>query len=121
MSKPVLILWSILSFIVSGIFVFYGLMILQLEQLPTLSFIAAIIAFSYGLVTIFLLSQAWVKANNKLTRITTYIVVIMFIVQIILNLDVGIISGLEWAGLLIMALMLGINWLSVKYVNEYNN
>jgi hypothetical protein len=96
-------------------------MIFQLEQLPTLSFIAAIISFSYGLVTIFLLSQAWAKANKKLINITKYIVVIMLITQIILNLDVGIISGLEWSGLLVIGLMLCINWLSVKYVIEYKN
>ena len=100
---------------------FYGLMILQLEQLPALSLITAIIAFSYGLVTIYLLSQAWAKSNKKLVNFTKYIVLIMFIAQVILNLDVGMISGLEWAGLLVVALILSINWLSVKYVTEYNN
>ena len=119
MSKTILILWSVLSFIVSGLFIFYGLMIFQLEQIPTIAFYSAIVALCYGLFTIFVLSQSWINPNTRPPTITKYIVVMMFVIQMLLNFDVGIISGLEWVGLIVVALMLSINWLSVKYVSEY--
>ncbi|MEW8324535.1 MAG: hypothetical protein AB2606_17945 [Candidatus Thiodiazotropha taylori] len=121
MSKPTIILWSILSFIVSGIYVFYGLMMLQVEQLPALPFIAASMAFGYGLITIYLLSLAWTKADKSLVQITKYIAITMVVAQIVLTLDVGMISGLEWLGILIMSLMIGINWYSIKSVAEYHS
>ncbi|MCG8036366.1 MAG: hypothetical protein JAZ19_04960 [Candidatus Thiodiazotropha taylori] len=121
MSKPTIILWSILSFIVSGIYVFYGLMMLQVEQLPALPFIAASMAFGYGLITIYLLSLAWTKTDKSVVQMTKYIAVAMLVAQIVLTLDVGMISGLEWLGILIMSLMIGINWFSIKSVAEYHS
>ncbi|MCG7869369.1 MAG: hypothetical protein JAY74_23735 [Candidatus Thiodiazotropha taylori] len=121
MSKSTIILWSILSFIVSGIYVFYGLMMLQVEQLPALQFIAASMAFGYGLITIYLLSLAWTKTDKSLVKMTKYIAITMVVAQIVLTLDVGMISGLEWLGILIMSLMIGINWFSIKSVAEYHN
>ncbi|MCG7936423.1 MAG: hypothetical protein JAY68_17415 [Candidatus Thiodiazotropha taylori] len=121
MSKPTIILWSILSFIVSGIYVFYGLMMLQVEQLPALPFIAASMAFGYGLITIYLLSLAWTKTDKSLVQMTKYIVLTMLVVQIALTLVVGKASGIEWLGILIMSLMIGINWFSIKSVAEYRN
>lgn len=118
MSKPLLMLWSVLSFIVSGIFIFYGLLVFQLEQIPTIAFYTAVVAICYGLITIYLLSRTWAKPNKKYATFTKYLVVIMFVIQIILNFDVGMKSGLEWAGLIVMALMISINWLSVKFVSE---
>ncbi|MEW8499112.1 MAG: hypothetical protein AB2699_11420 [Candidatus Thiodiazotropha taylori] len=121
MSKPTIILWSILSFIVSGIYVFYGLMMLQVEQLPALPFIAASMAFGYGLITIYLLSLAWTKTDKSLVQMTKYIAVIMLVVQIALTLAAGKASGIEWLGILIMSLMIGINWFSIKSVSEYHS
>ncbi|MEW8208399.1 MAG: hypothetical protein AB2746_19940 [Candidatus Thiodiazotropha taylori] len=121
MSKPTIILWSVLSFIVSGIYVFYGLMMLQVEQLPALPFIAASMAFGYGLITIYLLSLAWTKTDKSLVQMTKYIVLTMLVVQIALTLVVGKTSGIEWLGILIMSLMIGINWFSIKSVSEYHS
>lgn len=121
MSKPTIILWSILSFIVSGIYVFYGLMMLQVEQLPALQFIAASMAFGYGLITIYLLSLAWTKTDKSLVQMTKYIALIMLVVQIALTLAAGKASGIEWLGILIMSLMIGINWFSIKSVSEYHS
>lgn len=119
MSKPILILWSILSFIISGMFVFNGLVILQSEHLSALSFIAAAITFGYGLATIYFLSQAWARPNKRSLQITRYFVIITFIAQVILTLDAGPNRGPGWEVLLVIALMLGINWLSIKKVTEY--
>ncbi|MCG8029344.1 MAG: hypothetical protein N0E59_18980 [Candidatus Thiodiazotropha taylori] len=121
MSKPTIILWSILSFIVSGIYVFYGLMMLQVEQLPALPFIVASMAFGYGLITIYLLSLAWTKTDKSLVQMTKYIALIMLVVQIALTLAAGKASGIEWLGILIMSLMIGINWFSIKSVAEYHS
>ncbi|MBW9270856.1 MAG: hypothetical protein K1566_14535 [Candidatus Thiodiazotropha sp. (ex. Lucinisca nassula)] len=121
MSKPTIILWSILSFIVSGIYVFYGLMMLQVEQLPALPFIAASMAFGYGLITIYLLSLAWTKTDKSLVQMTKSIATTMLVAQIVLTLVTGKASGLEWLGILIMSLMIGINWYTIKSVAEYQN
>ncbi|MBW9257664.1 MAG: hypothetical protein K1562_08560 [Candidatus Thiodiazotropha sp. (ex. Lucinisca nassula)] len=121
MSKPTIILWSILSFIVSGIYVFYGLMMLQVEQLPALPFIAASMAFGYGLITIYLLSLAWTKTDKSLVQMTKSIAITMLVAQIVLTLVTGKASGLEWLGILIMSLMIGINWYTIKSVAEYQN
>ncbi|MBV2090179.1 MAG: hypothetical protein KUF72_04775 [Candidatus Thiodiazotropha sp. (ex Ctena orbiculata)] len=121
MSKPTIILWSILSFIISGIYVFYGLMMLQVEQLPALPFIVASMAFGYGLITIYLLSLAWTKTDKSLVQMTKYIALTMLVAQIVLTLVTGKTSGLEWLGILIMSLMIGINWYSIKSVAEYHN
>ena len=119
MNKMVSVLWSILSLIVSGLFIFHGLMILQLEELPVIPLLTALVALGYGLITVYVLSQSWINPNHKLVTFTKYIVISMFIVQVALNLDVGMVSGLEWAGLLVVAVMLATNWLSVKYVVNY--
>ncbi|MCG7892965.1 MAG: hypothetical protein JAZ12_00780 [Candidatus Thiodiazotropha taylori] len=121
MSKPTIILWSILSFIVSGIYVFYGMMMLQVEQLPALPFIAASMAFGYGLITIYLLSLAWTKTDKSLVQMTKYIALIMLVVQIALTLAAGKAGGIEWLGILIMSLMIGTNWFSIKSVAEYHS
>lgn len=116
MNKTVLILWSISSLIVSGLFIFHGLMIFQLGELPLIPFMSALVAMAYGLSTVYLLSLSWIKPSQRLVTLSKYIVISMFIIQLALNLDVEMISGLEWAGLLIVALMLGTNWLTVKFV-----
>ena len=71
---------------------------------------------AYGLSTVYLLSLSWINPSQKLVTLTKYIVISMFIIQLALNFDVEMISGLEWAGLLIVAIMLGTNWLTVKFV-----
>ena len=121
MSKSLLMFWSVLSFMVSGIFIFYGLMIFQLEKIPTIAFYSSVVAICYGLTTIYLLSQTWAKPDKNYAEFTKYLVVIMFVIQTILNFDVSMTSGLEWTGLVVMALTLSINWLSVKFVSEKKN
>lgn len=101
---------------VSGLFIFHGLMIFQLGELPLIPFISALVAMAYGISTVYLLSLSWTKPSLRLVILTKYIVISMFIIQLALNLDVEMISGLEWAGLLIVAIMLGTNWLTVKFV-----
>jgi hypothetical protein len=121
MSKSLLIFWSVLSFIVSGLFIFYGLLIFQLEKVPAIAFYSSVVAICYGLTTIYLLSQTWAKPSKNYAKFTGYLVVFMFVIQTVLNFDVGMISGMEWTGLVVMALTLSINWLSVKFVSEHRN
>ena len=74
---------------------------------------------AYGLVTVYLLSLSWTKPGEKIVTITKNIVIAMLVIQIALNLDIATTGGFEWAGLLLLAIMLGTNWLAVKYVATY--
>lgn len=117
MSKPVLLLWCILSFLVSGLFIFYGLMLLQQKEIPEIDFFSAVVSLLYGVISIFLLAQTWAKPNEKYVTISKYVVLFMFFAHLILN--VAVTGGLELASLLIVTIMLTTNWVSVKYVTEF--
>lgn len=119
MSKTVLILWSVLSFIVSGMFISQGLFMFQEKTLSFAVFMSASVALSYGVITIFILSQSWANPSAKYATFTKYLVGLMFVNQLFFGPDVGKGDGPGLAGLAIMALMLSFNWLAIKYVAEY--
>lgn len=116
MSKTVLILWCVLSFFVSGLFIFYGLMLLQLKELSSIDFFSAIVSLIYGITSIYLLAQAWVNPDEKYVTISKYVVLIMFFIQLILN--IGITGGLELTTMTVVVVMLVTNWVSVKHVAD---
>ena len=119
MGKTVLILWSVLSFFVSGIFIFQGLLMLQAKTLPVNMLISALVALSYGIISIFLQSQNWKNPSPKYVTFTTYLVVLMFLNQLFFSSGAGMGKAAGLLGLSIIALMLATNWLAIKYVAKH--
>ena len=120
MSKTVLLLWSGLSFLVAGIFIFQGLLLFQAKGSPGSVIISALVVLSYGIITIFLQSQNWARPNPKYVKFTQYLIGLMFINHLFYSTGAGSKSpGL--IGLVIMAMMLATNWLAIKYVAEHKD
>ena len=119
MSKTVLILWSVLSLLVSGIFIFQGLLMFQSRANDFTGLISAVVVLSYGVITIFVQSLNWAKPARKFVTFTKYLVVLMFLNQFFFKS--GIVAGNKagLTGLAIVALMLAFNWLSFKFVAEH--
>lgn len=119
MSKTVLILWSALSFLVSGIFIFQGLMMFQARALPATGFISAMVVLSYGVITIFAQSQNWANPSQKYVTFIKYLVVLMFVNQLFFKSGIATGNSPGLVSLAIVALMLATNWLAIKYVAEH--
>jgi hypothetical protein len=119
MSKALLISWSVLSFIISGMFISQGLFMFQEKTLTFTVFMSGSVSLSYGVITIFILSQSWANPSAKYATFTKYLVGLMFVNQLFFGPDVGKADGPGLAGLAIMALMLGFNWLAIKNVTEH--
>lgn len=119
MSKTVLILWSVLSFLICGIFIFQGLLMFRSGANHFTGFISAAVVLSYGVITVFIQSQNWVNPSQKFVTFAKYLVVLMFLNQLFFKS--GIVSGNSagLSGLAIVALMLAVNWLSIKYVADH--
>ncbi|MCK5286951.1 MAG: hypothetical protein KAJ59_03985 [Thermodesulfovibrionia bacterium] len=109
------IILSIASVIVSFLFVFYGGRVITSEP-PTWIMIFGILTISYGLMSVILLLFAWTRGGNTLQRISIIGSIAFLIIFILGSLDVGMISELEWAGILIVVLMILINWFAIRKI-----
>ncbi len=121
MSAAKLIVWNILSIVVSVLFVFHGASLLVLGDTPAILILAGIVNVAYGAFSLILLALSWVKPRGVYARIILTSIFVLMVFQVVGSIDLGIISGLEFAGLLIVFVMLTCNWLSVKYVVQFKS
>jgi len=114
-------LLSIASFIVSCVFVFYGTGILLSEEVPKWIIAFAIVAAAYGFSSLAILIMAWRRYGTRAKIIISYLAIGFMVVFVFGSLDVGMVSGLEVAGLLLVGVMLFINWLAVSTVVKWRS
>ena len=75
----------------------------------------------YGVVNAGLLFLAWYRATLVLERIAKYSAIAFLLLFVLASLDVGMISGLEWVGIVVAGFMLILGWLAVKRVVEFRH
>jgi hypothetical protein len=119
MDRVVIGVWCILSFTVSGFFIYHGIFLFSHKGLTTAQEFYAITGTLYGVYSVVLLCMALFKAKVVHEKLARYGVTIMFLMQIVFSLindeSITNITGIL-IGLAFVLFMLSANWLSVKYL-----
>lgn len=110
------VLWSVLSAAVSALFLGHGSWLLLQAGIETAAVVFGVATLLYGVISLALLALAWGKPNKHLALWVFVIAGAFLLFQLAVSLDLGIISGLEWAALLLVAVMLSANWKAVRNV-----
>ena len=119
MNTIVLVMWNILSFLISGIFVFQGLLSFQAGNHNVTSIVSSAVLLSYGLLTILIQSVNWSAPSRQYVKFTTYLVGLMLINQLLFRSGMLTESGSGIYGSAIVVMMLAINWLAIDYVADH--
>jgi hypothetical protein len=112
------IVLSFISLSVSAIFVWAGASMVSGAETPMWIRAFGMLTAIYGVMNTGLLLFAWLRATLVLERIAKYLAIVFLLLIVVASLDVGMISGLEWVGILLAAFMLFLSWLAVKRVVE---
>lgn len=83
---------------------------------PLWIMIFGVLTISYGLMNLILLLLAWKIGGDILGKVSIIGSVAFLILFILGSMDVGMISGLEWAGIFIVTLMTIINWFAIRKI-----
>jgi hypothetical protein len=97
-------------------FISYGISIAFSETVPIWIMICSILTVGYGVGSIAALVWAWRSGENKTINFIKYTAFSFLAMFFIASMDVGMISGLEFFGIIVVSLLLFINWYSVKIV-----
>ena len=124
MEKKQLIIGSLLtvvSVVVSCTFIAYGAGIVVSEDVPKWIMAFGVVTVTYGICSLAALLMAWGRYGAKTKRVISIFATVYMAVFIIGSMDVGMVSGLEVAGILLVATMLFINWFAVSSVVTLKN
>ena len=111
--KIVNIILSIVSVSASAIFIFAGIMMVQNDP-PAWILVFGLGTIVYGLLNVVLLALAWLRGGKAVQKVTLCIATAFLIAFIMASLDVGMISGLEWLGIIIVAVMVWVNYFTIR-------
>jgi hypothetical protein len=114
-------LLSIASVVVSCMFVSYGTGIVFGGEVPGWIVTVGVVTAAYGLCSLAVLILAWGRYGEKGKKLIGYLAVGFMVVFFLSSLDVGMVTGLEVAGFLIVVVMLFVNWLAVSTVVKLRN
>lgn len=109
---------AVFSGLVSFMFVFYGVTILTAAQVPDWAKIYAYVAAGYGLGNVYILSSAWRTNETWPVWANKLIAICFFGVFLIDKWKGGMDSGMEFAGIAIVAAVLGLNWYAVRELSR---
>ena len=112
---------SFLSLLVSSLFSYYGLSVLFQPEVPVWILVFAAVTCVYGFLSITILIWSWINGTEQLTRASKISSISYLLVFFIGSLDVGVISGLEFVGLLFVAMCLWLNWYTIKSVVRHKS
>jgi len=107
---------TIVSVAVLVLLVAYGGLIASSQEAPIWIIIFGVVTTIYGLSSLVILFLAWRRYGKKTTKAITNLTIGYIAVFILSSLDVGMVSGLEFAGIVIVGIMLSVNWLAVSVV-----
>jgi hypothetical protein len=116
MKRTLTIAVSIISVLISSVFLVYGLFISTSDDVPILIMFFSVSTTLYGLVSISSLIWACSKGEYKAVKLIKYSAVVYVLIYIAGSMDMGIISGQEIAGVFLVSILLIINWYSVNRV-----
>ena len=111
-------LLSLKSIIISSVFVIVGFSAVDKEASLFINIFGLSIGM-YGLASLILLFVAW-RLKQKYAHKLCFLLSIIFLCGYVIgSLDVGMISGLEWYGILVVTALVFFNWNAIKSVNKY--
>lgn len=116
--KALSIVLSFASLLVSVVFVWAGASMVSGEETPMWIRAFGMFTAVYGVVNAGLLFLAWYRAALILERIAKYSAIAFLLLVVVASLDVGMIGGLEWAGIVMAGFVLFLGWLAIKRVVE---
>ncbi len=111
-------LLSLKSIIISSVFVIVGFSAVDKKASLFLNIFGLSIGM-YGLANLILLFVAWRLKQKYAHKLCLTLSIIFLCGYVIGSLDVGVISGLEWYGILVVAVLVFFNWNAIKSVNKY--
>lgn len=112
---------SIIITLASLCFVAYGAVIIFSKGAPIDVIFFGVLSFSYGALSIVRLISIYIKKNIIPIKVTNYFGLLFLLGFFLASLDVGIISGLEWFGILILAIFVAAISFSFKRLGKINN
>lgn len=117
--KLISVILTIVSIAASLMLIVYGVRGAFSENIPTWIIVFNIFTIGYGVGSLAILVWAWCNGGNKSIKYIKYMAIGFLALFIIGSMDVGMISGLEFVLILFVALLLCVNWYSVKYVARW--
>ena len=80
---------------------------------PFIVYLFAAVNCAYGLASLYLLVAAWRHPRVRLERIARWLASGFIVLWVVGSMDSGMISGLEWGAILVVAVMLIPNYVAV--------
>jgi hypothetical protein len=113
--KLLCILSSAISIAISVVFIVAGNAMLQ-DEPPRWIMVCGYLTILYGSVNIVLNIAVWLRTKSYLNKISTYSAIAFMVLTIAASLDSSMISGMEWGGIILVALLLSVNWYTLRNV-----
>lgn len=108
---------TIASLTVSAAFITYGTAIVLGNDVPSWIIVFAILTAIYGISSLVTLGLAWsIHYAQKTKKYIKYLAIAFMVLFFVGSLDVGMVSGLEIVGLIVVGLMLLVNWYAVIFI-----
>lgn len=107
---------SIVSVLFSSLFIVIGAMIIMRSNMELWEIGLAVIAISYGIISVFSLYIAIFKAHKSKFKTLKYCSVTFLSIFILANFDSGLVSGQEFSIIIMFGMTLFLNWLFVNKI-----
>ena len=108
------------STVVSAAFIFNGVGMTQFDP-PIWIKACGYLTILYGTANAIMIAAAWLKMHLNLIGISKYSAIGYMCLALIASLDVGMISGLEWVGLVVVVILLSVNCYTIRYIVKERN
>ena len=108
---------TIVSLIISTLFIGAGIA-MSSDKPPFWIRSYGYLTILYGIGSAGLIVITWTKTTINTEKVTKYLTVLFLFSFLLASLDVGIISQLEWAGIIVVALLLWFQWFTVKRISN---
>jgi hypothetical protein len=111
------LLMSALNVTISTLFIVAGITISSGEA-PLWIKASGYLTLCYGVISVLLLILSWRKSIVKAESLTKYAALGFMAFFFAASWDVGMISGLEWIGIVVVAILLSLQWHSIRSITK---
>ncbi len=119
MEAAISIVLTALSIAISGVFDLYGWVMVSAESAPIGLIAFAVATVVNGIAAFSILLWSWLGGGNKPTKIIKLFGFTYLALFVGTSLDVGMISGLEFAAILGVFLAVIFHWYSVLKISQW--
>ena len=96
---------SIIILLASFCFLAYGATLISAEGAPNIVIIFGVSSFIYGTLSVILLISIYLKKKFMPIKVINYFGFLFLLSFVLVSLDAGSISGFEWLGIFIVAIL----------------